>query len=157
MRKFGKKEKNANLMLRLLIRITTENPSAWIIFIIAIEELQCFSFSSSGITGDEMSEPRTLRLLFNSISITLPSGEDVSSLVYCFDWSISWMSWRRKRCRLCRRLEHEWCALSLISHINRTRIWSKMAQIAFVIRSVNFEFVMRVSFCRCRGLSGRVR
>lgn len=77
-------------MLRLLIRITTENPSAWIIFIISRRSVQCFVRVE--LPGKRKS------LIFNSISITLlisaiSNGDDVCRLfVYVLiDLSVWWV------------------------------------------------------------------
>lgn len=114
-------------MLRLLIRITTENPSAWIIFIIAIEALQCFSFPRVELPGMKWVNPER----FVCYLIRFPSPFQVArmcrrSCIVLIDLSVEWVEEeRRKEVSIVPKIG-TWmmCFAAFISHINRTRIWS---------------------------------
>lgn len=98
----------------------------------------------------------TLRLLLNSISIIIHmEGWRWCVVARVLFWLIyqSVMARKIEKKKLSivsARLRNEWCAscyrnTSNLTNYNQSE-WT--AQIAIVIRFVNFEFVMRVSFCR---------
>lgn len=142
----AEEEKNANLVLRLLIRITTENPPSFrIIFIIlGASSSWCNAFSSGnyrrarrGRSENELKPPDSFvcHLIRFPSPFTLPSRAShswwcVACFVYCFDWSV-----------ISRTSRHEkvsrWTMLSRISNRFLWReIW--VLESTAVIRFVNF-------------------
>lgn len=118
--KIRQQKKNANLVLRLLIRITTENPPAWIIFIIANRGIKLnavlHSLEWNYRRWRRMNAPS--RLLFNSISITL-HREWWRCVVRVLFWLIyqideSETKERRKR----RQIVSTWMMCFVLSHIS---------------------------------------
>lgn len=143
--KHERSKKNANLKLRLLIRITTENPTARIIFIIARFIAMVFSLEWNYRGWNKMNP----RMLCSLIRFPAPFMCRRSCIVL-IDLS-DCCGKRRKRCRLC------WClCFAGISHIKSQLKSAWTIQITFVILCANCEFEMTGWVdARCRSTSTR--